>query len=219
MSLAIFDLDNTLLGGDSDYAWGQFLVDKGIVDSVEYQRANDHFYALYQSGELDILEFLAFALKPLAAHPKAQLDSWHREFMRESIAPMRLPKADALLQKHRDRGDDLLIITATNEFITAPIAASLGVEHLLATRPELVDGAYTGRVEGTPCFQGGKVERLNDWLADTGHSLENSWFYSDSHNDLPLLELVDNPVAVDPDETLAAVARRHNWPVISLRDE
>lgn len=218
MSLAIFDLDNTLLGGDSDHAWGQFLVDKGIVDGADYQRANDHFYALYQSGELDILEFLEFALKPLAAHPRDQLERWHREFMQQSIAPMRLPRADALLQQHRERGDDLLIITATNEFVTAPIAASLGVEHLLATTPELVDGAYTGRVVGTPCFQAGKVARLKDWLAKTGHNLDNSWFYSDSHNDLPLLELVDNPVAVDPDATLEAVARSKQWPIISLRD-
>lgn len=218
MSLAIFDLDNTLLGGDSDHAWGQFLVDQGLVDGAEYQRANDYFYARYQSGELDIMEFLAFALKPLAQHPREQLDAWHRQFMAQSIAPMRLPKADALLQKHRDRGDDLLIITATNEFITHPIAASLGVDDILATTPEIVDGAYTGRVAGTPCFQEGKVERLNNWLAETGRNLEGSYFYSDSHNDLPLLRLVDNPVAVDPDPALEQAARDNHWPIISLRD-
>lgn len=218
MSLAIFDLDNTLLGGDSDHAWGQFLVDRGIVDAEEYQRANDYFYAQYQSGELDIMEFLEFALRPLAQHSKHQLDIWHRQFMQQFIDPMRLPRADALLQQHRDRGDDLLIITATNEFITHPIAESLGVADILATTPEFIDGAYTGRVAGTPCFKEGKVARLNDWLARTGHDLEGSYFYSDSHNDLPLLQLVENPVAVDPDPTLEAEARKLNWPVISLRD-
>ena len=218
MSLAIFDLDNTLLAGDSDYAWGQFLVDRGIVDAQAYQQANDHFYRQYQQGGLDIMEFLAFALQPLAQHSKAQLDAWHREFMSHYIAPMRLAKADSLLQQHRDRGDYLVIITATNAFVTAPIAASMGVDHLLATDPEFVDGAYTGRVAGTPCFQAGKVERLEAWLASSGRSLEGSSFYSDSHNDLPLLERVDHPFAVDPDPTLAQVAEQRGWPVISLRD-
>lgn len=217
MKLAIFDLDNTLLGGDSDHAWGQFLVDKGIVDGDAYQRANDYFLQQYQQGGLDIEEFLAFALQPLAQHPKQQLDEWHRQFMQQAIEPMRLPKANALLQQHRDKGDLLLIITATNQFVTGPIAASMGVEHMLATVPELIDGAYTGRVEGTPCFQAGKVERLQAWLQSTGHSLAGSTFYSDSHNDLPLLEIVDFPVAVDPDPTLERVARKREWPVISLR--
>ncbi len=217
MNLAIFDLDNTLLGGDSDHAWGQFLVDKGIVDGDAYQRANDYFLQQYQQGGLDIEEFLAFALQPLAQHPKQQLDEWHRQFMQQAIEPMRLPKANALLQQHRDKGDLLLIITATNQFVTGPIAASMGVEHMLATVPELIDGAYTGRVEGTPCFQAGKVERLQAWLQSTGHSLAGSTFYSDSHNDLPLLDIVDFPVAVDPDPTLERVARKREWPVISLR--
>ena len=218
MKLAIFDLDNTLLAGDSDHAWGQFLVDKGIVDGDTYQQANDYFLQQYQQGGLNIEEFLAFALQPLARHSKQQLDDWHQQFMQQSIAPIRLPKADALLQQHRDKGDLLLIITATNQFVTEPIANSLGVDQLLATVPEFIDGAYTGKVTGTPCFQAGKVERLQHWLQSTGHSLAGSTFYSDSHNDLPLLEIVDFPVAVDPDPILENTAKQRGWPVISLRD-
>lgn len=156
MSLAIFDLDNTLLGGDSDHAWGQFLVDKGVVDPQTYQQANDYFYEQYKSGELDIMEFLEFALRPLAEHDNRQLEEWHRQFMQEYISPMRLQKAEQLLNQHRDRGDFLLIVTATNEFVTGPIAHSMGVDHILATIPERVEGEYTGKVEGTPCFQGGR---------------------------------------------------------------
>ncbi|MCP3906605.1 MAG: HAD family hydrolase [Oceanicoccus sp.] len=217
MTLAIFDLDNTLLGGDSDHAWGQFLVDQGIVDADAYQKANDYFFEQYQQGAMNVFEFLEFALKPLSQHPKAQLDAWHQLFMKQVVAPMRLTKADALLKKHRDQGDFLLIITATNRFVTEPIAESMGVDHILATEPEFIDGAYTGRVAGTPCFQAGKVERLNEWLAETGHSLEGSYFYSDSRNDLPLLEIVDYPVAVDADEALTQYAESQGWPVISLR--
>jgi HAD superfamily hydrolase (TIGR01490 family) len=218
VSLAIFDLDNTLLGGDSDHAWGEFLAAKGIVDAKAYKEANDYFYQQYQQGGLDIFEFLEFALKPLAAHPTEQLQQWHQQFMAETIEPMQLPKAKALLEKHRARGDYLLIITATNLFVTEPIAKELGVDHILATIPEQLNGAYTGKVAGTPCFQAGKVERLNEWLQQTGHSLQGSYFYSDSHNDLPLLEIVDNPVAVDADEKLSATASDRGWPIISLRD-
>ena len=217
MTLAIFDLDNTLLAGDSDHAWGQFLVDRGIVDSETYQQANDYFFAQYQNGSLDIDEFLAFALKPLAEHSKQQLDAWHQQFMQQCISTMRLPKADKLLKKHRDQGDFLLIITATNLFVTGPIAKALGVDDILATNPEFIDGAYTGKVAGTPCFQAGKVERLKQWLAATGRSLAGSYFYSDSCNDLPLLELVDYPVAVDADERLSQHAKDNHWPQISLR--
>jgi HAD superfamily hydrolase (TIGR01490 family) len=219
VSLAIFDLDNTLLGGDSDHAWGQFLVNKGIVDGESYQRANNYFYQQYQQGSLDINEFLQFALRPLAQHSKQQLEQWHRQFMAEAIAPMRLAKAEALLQQHRDQGDFLLIITATNQFVTGPIAESLGVDHLLATVPECINGVYTGRVDGIPCFQRGKVQRLNQWLEHSRHTMTGSYFYSDSHNDLPLLELVDHPVAVDPDAALAERARQRGWPIISLRDQ
>lgn len=217
MTLAIFDLDNTLLAGDSDHAWGQFLVDQGIVDSKAYQQANDYFFEQYQNGSLDIDEFLAFALKPLAEHSKQQLDAWHQQFMQQCISTMRLPKADKLLKKHRGQGDFLLIITATNLFVTGPIAKALGVDDILATNPEFIDGAYTGKVAGTPCFQAGKVERLKQWLAATGQSLAGSYFYSDSCNDLPLLELVDYPVAVDADERLSQHAKDNHWPQISLR--
>ena len=194
MSLAIFDLDNTLLNGDSDHAWGEFLCEKGIVDVEEYRQANDYFFQQYKSGTLDIFEFLSFALKPLTNNSVEQLKIWHKEFMTEKVAPMMLTKAATLLQKHRDQGDYLLIITATNRFVTGPIAEQLGVDDILATEPEMIDERYTGNVAGTPCFQHGKVERLNSWLETRNYSLENSYFYSDSQNDLALLQLVDNPV-------------------------
>ena len=217
MRLAIFDLDNTLIGGDSDYLWGRFLVEQGIVDAEHYERENQRFYDEYKSGRLDIHEFLRFSLKPLAEHDLVTLHSWHRQFMQEKIEPIMLPKAQELLQQHREQGDFLLIITATNRFVTAPIAERLGVDEMLATEPQLADGRYTGEVEGTPCFQQGKVERLEQWLASSGHNLAGSWFYSDSHNDLPLLERVTHPVAVDADETLSEHARLKGWPQLSLR--
>ncbi|EAR61107.1 HAD family hydrolase [Neptuniibacter caesariensis] len=217
MSLAIFDLDNTLLGGDSDHAWGEFLCEKGIVDSDEYSRANDYFYEQYKNGGLDIFEFLEFALKPLAQLDREQLNELHNQFMQEKIAPIMLPKAKELLENHRKQGDYLLIITATNRFVTGPIADALGVDEIIATDPEEVDGQYTGKVAGIPCFQDGKVTRLNTWLESNEHSLEESYFYSDSHNDLPLLELVTYPVAVNPDETLEAHANEKLWPVLDLR--
>ncbi len=217
MSLAIFDLDNTLLNGDSDHAWGEFLCRRQIVDEAEYRAANDRFYQQYLSGELDIHEFLNFALRPLAAHTPAQLRHWHHEFMQECIEPMMLPKAAALLQQHRDAGDFLLIITATNSFVTAPIAERLGVDALLATEPEQVGDRFTGRVAGIPCFQHGKVERLTQWLEQSSHSLAGSSFYSDSCNDLPLLEQVEHPCAVNPDERLGRIAAERGWPILDLR--
>ncbi len=217
VSLAIFDLDNTLLGGDSDYLWGRFLVAQGLVDGAHYERENQRYYDEYKAGTLDIYEFLAFSLRPLAEHPLAQLNVWRERFMAEKIAPLMLPAATALLDEHRRAGHTLLIITATNRFVTEPIAHALGVEHLLATDPELSEGRYTGQVAGTPCFREGKVVRLQAWLAASGHNLAGSWFYSDSHNDLPLLELVPNPVAVDPDDTLRSHAAMKGWPIISLR--
>lgn len=217
MRLAIFDLDNTLIGGDSDYLWGRFLVEQGIVDAEHYERENQRFYDEYKSGRLDIQEFLRFSLKPLAEHDMETLQRWHSQFMREKIAPIMLPKAQELLQKHRDQGDFLLIITATNRFVTAPIAEAFAVDDMLATEPQIANGRYTGEVEGTPCFQQGKVERLEQWLASSGYNLADSWFYSDSHNDLPLLERVTHPVAVDADETLTEHARLKGWPQLSLR--
>jgi HAD superfamily hydrolase (TIGR01490 family) len=219
VQLAIFDLDNTLLNGDSDYLWGKFLAQRGIVDAEFYEKENQRFYEEYKAGQLDIFEFLAFSLKPLTEHPPAVLDALHLEFMQDYIQPIITPAARKLLAQHRDSGDVLLIITATNRFITAPIADELDVPHLLATDPEMHNGRYTGRVAGTPCFREGKVERLQAWLKQTGYNLAESWFYSDSHNDLPLLEMVTHPVAVDPDETLADHATARGWPIISLRGE
>lgn len=218
MSLAIFDLDNTLIGGDSDYLWGQFLAERGLVDGERHEQENQRFYDEYRAGTLDIRAFLAFMLKPLAEHPLADLLAWRAQFIEEKIGPILLPKATALLDRHRIASDTLLIITATNRFITAPIAERLAVAHLLATEAEFSDGRYTGRSVGIPCFQQGKVARLSEWLAETGHDLTGSWFYSDSHNDLPLLNQVDHPVAVDPDEALASHAVERGWPMISLRE-
>jgi len=217
MELALFDLDNTLLGGDSDYLWGRFLIEEGLVDERSYERENERFYMEYREGRLDIDEFLRFQLRPLAEYQTAELQEMRARYLEEKIRPIVLPAARALIEEHRAAGRYLLIITATNSFITRPIADMLGVETLLATEPEMADGRYTGGVAGTPCFREGKVVRLHEWLAHHGMNLERSWFYSDSHNDLPLLELVAHPVAVDPDETLAQHAEMKGWPIISLR--
>ena len=218
MALAIFDLDNTLLDGDSDYLWGRFLVAQGRVDGDTYERENHRFYEEYRHGQLDIQEFLAFSLKPLSEIPPTELAELHRRFMETEIRPRITTPARELLARHRAQGDFLLIITATNRFITAPIAEELGVDDLLATDPEQLAGRYTGQVSGIPCFREGKVQRLEQWLKQTGQNLADSWFYSDSRNDLPLLERVTRPVAVDPDETLADHATARGWPVISLRE-
>ncbi|MFO7994837.1 MAG: HAD family hydrolase [Marinobacter sp.] len=217
MTLAIFDLDNTLLAGDSDHAWGEFLVEESIVDADEYQKANDRFYQEYLNGELDIMHYLSFALQPLAHHDMKQLLAWRKEFVEKKIRPMMQASATELLDSHRAQGHTLLIITATNRFVTEPVAELLGIEHLIATEPELVNGRYTGEVAGVPSFQDGKVTRLHDWLESTGESLEGAWFYSDSHNDAPLLRKVDNPVAVDPDPTLESIAKENNWKIMTLR--
>ncbi|HET7672868.1 MAG TPA: HAD family hydrolase [Burkholderiales bacterium] len=220
MRLALFDLDNTLLAGDSDYEWGQFLIDQGVLDRDEYEAQNRAYYDQYVAGTLDIHEYLGFALRPLAAHEPADLDRWHAEFMRLRIRPMVAPAAQRLVDEHLEAGDLCAIITATNSFVTGPIAREFGVRHLIATEPEARSGRFTGRVAGTPCFREGKVTRLDQWLSAQGRRLdefEESTFYSDSHNDLPLLHRVTRPVAVDPDEALAAEARRRGWAVISLR--
>jgi HAD superfamily hydrolase (TIGR01490 family) len=218
MSLAIFDLDNTLLAGDSDYLWGQFLAELGVVDRASYERENERFYREYREGRLDITAFLRFSLRPLSEHPTKQLNAWHAQFMREKIEPLITAASERLVEQHRSAGDTLMIITATNAFVTAPIAARLGIPHLIATEPEKADGRYTGRVSGTPSFREGKVSRLTDWLSQHDETIDNAWFYSDSRNDLPLLELVRHPVAVDPDEALAAHAEAQGWPIISLLD-
>lgn len=216
MALAIFDLDHTLLSGDSDHAWGQYLVDRNLVDPADHQRRNDYFYEQYKAGTLDIHEYLSFALKPLTEHPLTLMLEERAAFLKDRIAPLISQKSCDLIAKHKAAGDTLLIITATNGFVTYPIAELLGIEHIIAPEPEFVDGAYTGGIVGIPSFQQGKVTRLNDWLEQQQLDLQGSYFYSDSHNDLPLLEVVDNPVAVDPDDTLKARAEQQGWPIISL---
>ncbi|MBY0267425.1 MAG: HAD-IB family hydrolase [Burkholderiales bacterium] len=217
MKLALFDLDNTLLAGDSDYEWAQFLIDRGVLDRERYEARNREFYDQYKAGTLDIYEFLDFQLKPLAQHPRATLDAWHADYMKSRIMPMIRDKARELVARHRD--ETRVLITATNSFVTAPIAREFGIEHLIATDPEQRDGRFTGGVQGLPCFREGKVTRLEAWLAERGESIKSvikSTFYSDSHNDLPLLEQVSHPVAVDPDAALRAQAEARGWPVLSL---
>lgn len=217
MSLAIFDLDNTLIAGDSDHLWGEFLIEQGKVDAEHYRERNNFFYLEYQNGTLNIHDYLEFALGPLKGFTPSELEELHQAFMQHKIHPIMLPKAQELIEEHRQRGDTLLIITATNQFITAPIARLLGIPHLLASEAELVDGCYTGRATGIPCFQDGKVRRLHEWLAKTGQRLSTSYFYSDSANDIPLLKEVSHPVAVDPDPRLRAFAQENQIPIISLR--
>lgn len=217
VALALFDLDNTLIEGDSDYLWGEFIIAKGLVEAEQYRRRNDDFYRDYQAAKLDIDAYLRFAIAPLTRYSPATLTELHREFMQTCIEPILLPRADALLTEHRERGDTLLIITATNAFITRPIAERLGVGTLLATEPELTESGYTGNYLGTPCFGPGKVTCLEEWLSHTDHSLSGSYFYSDSINDLPLLEKVDHPVVVNPDERLGEIARQRQWPQLDLR--
>jgi len=221
VKLALFDLDNTLLAGDSDYEWGQFLVDRGVLDRASYEAQNAAYFDQYKAGTLDIHEYLGFALRPLAEHTPEDLARWHEEFMRTRIAPMIGTAARELVRSHLERGELCAIVTATNSFVTAPIARAFGVTHLIATEPESQDGRFTGRVTGTPCFREGKIARVDAWLSALGRPLaqfDESAFYSDSHNDLPLLERVSRPVAVDPDLQLAAEAVQRGWPVISLRD-
>ncbi len=218
MSLALFDLDNTLLEGDSDYEWGQFLVERDIVDPVAYKEANEEFYKQYEDGELDIFEFARFAFKPLKENSMAQLEQWREEFISQKIEPIMLGKGREKIEWHQQRGDTVAIITATNRFVTELIAQGFGVEHLLATEPEISAGAFTGEISGTPCFQQGKVVRLKAWLNTNGYNLDESWCYSDSHNDLPLLEHVTYPFAVDPDKTLLNIARERDWKVVTFRD-
>lgn len=220
MQLALFDLDNTLLAGDSDFQWGQFLISKGLLNEQDHLAKNIAFYEDYKAGRLDIYAFLDFQLKPLSERKRAELDALHQEYMEQKIRPMITEKARALVEKHRRNGDLLMIITATNSFVTNPIAREFGIDYLIGTTPEEVNGEFTGKVVGTPSFQVGKITRLNEWLAERDQTLqgfETTWFYSDSHNDLPLMKLVDRPVAVDPDAMLQAYAEEAGWPVISLR--
>ena len=220
MNLALFDLDNTLLNGDSDFEWSQFLIRIGVLDRELFEAKNLAFYEHYKAGTLDIQEFLDFQLKPLSRHARKTLDDWHRQFMREQALGMITQSARELVNRHRAVGDVCVIITATNSFVTAPIAREFGVEHLIATEPEQRDGEFTGRVEGVPSFREGKIIRLENWLAQRGWDLDSfaeTTFYSDSLNDLPLLAKVKNPIAVNPDDTLREHAELHGWKVMSLR--
>ena len=220
MNLALFDLDNTLLTSDSDFEWSQFLIEKKVLDRKEYESRNLEFYEQYKSGTLDINQFLDFQLQPLSLHPRTQLDDWHNEFMAKKIISQIAPGAYKLINEHMLGGDLCIIITATNRFVTEPIARILGINNLIATEPGQENGEFTGQVSGTPCFREGKITRLEDWMDEhnlTWLSFLESWFYSDSLNDIPLLKKVTNPVAVDPDSTLEKYAKENNWPVISLR--
>ncbi len=215
--LVLFDLDNTLLAGDSDFEWAQFLIEQGVLDREVYEARNREFYDQYKAGKLDIRTFLDFQLKPLSRHPRPVLDAWHRAFMARKIIPMIRASARELVARHS--GDLRVVITSTNSFVTAPIAREFGIENLVATEPEERAGDFTGDVSGIPCFREGKVTRLEQWLAARGDALDSfgeSWFYSDSLNDLALLARVTHPVAVDPDATLRAHAEKHGWRIISL---
>lgn len=217
MPLALFDLDNTLLAGDSDYLWGCFLAQKGLVDKHVYEEANLRFYEDYKQGTLNIHEFLSFALTPLAENDANVLRALHEEFMAQHIKPIMNQAGVDKIEEHRSKEDHLVIITATNSFVTGPIARSLGVDTLIATEPEMIDGQYTGNIDGIPCFQEGKITKLNNWLKTSSMNMEGSYFYSDSHNDLPLLELVNHPVAIDPDDKLRKLAIERKWPILSFR--
>jgi HAD superfamily hydrolase (TIGR01490 family) len=218
MPLTIFDLDETLIAGDSDYEWGQFVVDKGLVDAEKHAKKNHDFYEQYKAGQLDIDEYLEFSCSVLTQHSIEDLHGFRSEFVAQRIRPNILDKASDLVKKHREGGDTLLVITATIEFVTRPIVDEFGINTLIAPEPEIVSNRYTGRIVGVPSFATGKVTRLKQWLADRQNTLQGSSFYSDSHNDLPLLRLVDNPVAVDPDPILRKKAEENHWPIISLRD-
>ena len=219
-NLALFDLDNTLLAGDSDYNWSLFLINEGLLDAKTHHARNEQFYLDYKDGTLDIVAFLKFQLQPLSQHKRAFLDALHLKYMQNIIRPMMITKAQALVNKHKTANDLCIIITATNSFVTKPIATAFGIEHLIGTEPEMVNNEFTGNVTGVPSFQEGKVTRINQWLEARGQQLndfEKSYFYSDSHNDLPLMKLVTDPVAVDADETLSTYAQEHGWLQISLR--
>ncbi|BBB22317.1 HAD-superfamily subfamily IB hydrolase [Abyssogena phaseoliformis symbiont OG214] len=211
MALAIFDLDKTLIKGDSDFLWGKFLSEIGAVDAGIYQSKNQYFFDQYALGKLDINEYLEFCLMPLSQYSIQTLNQWHQQFMSQKIEQILLPKAQAAVDAHKAKGDIVMVITATNHFVTAPIVARYGIEHLLATNPEIKEGQYTGKVEGEPCFQSGKINHLNKWLKETGENIKGASFYSDSYNDLPMLELVDYPIVVHGDDKLNALAIERDW--------
>ncbi len=222
LALAIFDLDETLISADSDHAWGEYVVDNSLVEATTHRQQNQKFYEDYQREELDIDAYMRFCCSVLANHDQDNLLRHRQRFIEERIQPLLLPRAFELIESHKQNGDILLVVTATIEFITQPIAHMMGIDNLIAPIPEQTNGQYTGELEGIPSFRAGKVTRLNQWLAEQtlqdDLSMKGSYFYSDSANDLPLLQLVDNPVAVDPDPRLEEIARKNQWPIISLRD-
>ncbi len=223
MNLALFDLDHTLIPVDSDYEWGQFLVRIGAVDAEAFAKRNADFFAQYQAGTLDPVEYLEFALGTLAQFPRKQLDEWHEQFMHEVIKPVIHPAALDLLKKHQDAEDLIAIITATNRFVTAPIADALGVKNLIAAEPEESEqGEITGKLRGIPTSGPGKVVHTKEWLAARMQSLDSfdcSYFYSDSQNDIPLLSAVTHPVATNPNALLRAHAQAQGWPILTLFDD
>ena len=218
MSLAMFDLDNTLIGGDSDYLWGEFLCEKGIIeDTASFQKMNEYFYQQYEVGKLDIYAWAEFSFKVLTEYSIDELNHLRQNFIQQKIEPIFLDKAQSCINQHKENGDTILVITASNTFITAPIAEMYGINHLLATEPEFKDGRFTGKVSGVPCFQSGKIDNLMPWIEKHNKNLKGSYFYSDSHNDLPLLELVDNPVAINGDPRLTSTANKNGWPNLDWR--
>jgi HAD superfamily hydrolase (TIGR01490 family) len=218
MSLAIFDLDNTLIGGDSDYLWGEFLCDEGIIsDRQSFEKKNDYFYQQYELGSLDIYAWAEFSFEILSHYSINELEAFHLKFMDQKIEPIFLKKAQDCINSHKENGDTVLVITASNTFVTAPIVKRYGINHLIATEPEIVSGRYTGKVSGIPCFKSGKIENLMPWLERNGESLKDSTFYSDSHNDILLLELVENAVVVNADAKLTLMARKKGWKIVDWR--
>ena len=222
MHLALFDLDNTLLAGDSDYEWTQHLLSKGILDRETFEARNKEFYEQYKAGKLNIVEFLDFQLQSLARNSRADLEAWHDEFMSERILPMLNQKSRDLVKQHQENGDICALVTATNSFVTGPICRELHIDHLIATIAAQENGQFTGKPRGIPSFREGKITRVESWLESIGlwwSSFERSWFYSDSLNDLPLLSMVSDPVAVNPDDTLRAHAKAEGWMILNLRNE
>lgn len=218
MDLALFDLDYTLLDGDSDFSWGEFLCEIGAVDST-YKKRNRDFYAAYRHGELSITEYIKFALQPLAQNNMQQLLDWRQRFLIEKIKPMITSKAIKLVRRHQNTGDFIAIITSTNSFIASPIAEMFGIETVIATEAELIEGRFSGEIIGEPCFQTGKIRCLQQWLVKNELSYQKSWFYSDSINDLPLLSWVDRPVVINGDAALVKHAAKNNWIRLSLKQE
>lgn len=216
MTIALFDLDNTLLSGDSDELWIDYLSQRCAVDSKRYRKDYERFRDAYANGKLDIKEYLAFALTPLRRATHKTLLQWRKEFLRSHIIPVISKQARSLIASHKTRGHKCVIVTITNQFVSESIAAELGADALFASVPQMQDNKFTGQVEGLPCYGEGMVLRIEKWLRETKESLKNSYFYTDSHNDLMLLCKVDNPVAVNPDPILLQVAIENKWPIMEI---